>query len=117
MPLPDNRNFLFHPTIQTNLTLYTHIVDYEISKVLVRNTSDQLLRILRRQKLGHIIDIHYDNCFLADANSAFQSAACLPRIQLLFKQKPPLAPNPIEHLMKTKLHNKVSIYRDTYTVA
>lgn len=40
VPLPDDRDFLFHPATQTNLTLYTHIVDHETSKVLVRNTSD-----------------------------------------------------------------------------
>lgn len=71
VPLPDNRDFLFHPATQTNLTLYTHIVDHETSKVLVRNTSNRPLRISCRQKLGHIVDIRYDNCFLADANSAF----------------------------------------------
>lgn len=69
--LPDDRDFLFHPATQTNLTLYTHIVDHETTKVLVRNTSDRPLRISRQQKLGHIVDIHYDNCFLVDAKSAF----------------------------------------------
>lgn len=45
VPLSDNRDFLFHLTTQTNLTMYTHIVDYETSKVLVRNTSNQPLHI------------------------------------------------------------------------
>lgn len=115
--LPNNRDFLFHLATQTNLMLYMHIVDHETLKVLVRNTSDQSLRILRWQKLGHIIDIYYDNCFLANADSTFQFATCLSRIQLFFKQEPSLAPNPIKHLMETKLHNGVRIYKDTHAVA
>lgn len=34
VPLTDNQDFLFYLTIQANLTLYSHIVDHEISKVL-----------------------------------------------------------------------------------
>lgn len=44
--LPDDRDFLFHLTTQANLTFYTHIVDHTITKILVSNTSDCLLRIL-----------------------------------------------------------------------
>lgn len=29
VPLPDNQDFLFHPTPEVNLTLYSHIMDYE----------------------------------------------------------------------------------------
>lgn len=41
VPLPDNRDFLFYPIIQPNLTLYTHIIDYETSKVFVKNPFDR----------------------------------------------------------------------------
>lgn len=71
VPLLDDRNFLFHPATQINLTMYTHMIDHETLKVLVKNTSDRLLRISRQQKLGYIVDIHYNNYFLADAKSAF----------------------------------------------
>ena len=74
VPLLDDQNFLFHPVTQTNLTLYIQIVNHKTSKVLVRNKSDWPLYILRQQKLDHIIEIRYDNCFLADAKSALQSA-------------------------------------------
>lgn len=40
VPLPDNRNFLFHLAIQTNLTLFAHIINHETTKVLVKNTSN-----------------------------------------------------------------------------
>lgn len=38
--LSDSRNFLFHPVAQAYLTLFAYIINYEITKVLVRNTSD-----------------------------------------------------------------------------
>ncbi len=71
VPLLDDRDFLFYLTIRTNLTLYIHIVDHKTLKVLVKNMSDQLLRISHWQKLGYIIDICYDNCFLANAKAVF----------------------------------------------
>ena len=84
VPLFNDRDFLFHLASQTNLTLFAYIIDHETSKVLVRNTSDRPLRVSHQQKLGHIVDIRYNNCFLANADSAFQSATVFPRIQPLF---------------------------------
>ena len=78
VPLLDNRDFLFHPTAQPNLTLFMHIIHHDTKKVLVRNTSNHPLRISRCQKLGHVVDIWYDNCFLADAEFAFHSATTPP---------------------------------------
>lgn len=40
VPLLDNQDFLFHLTAQANLTLYTHIVNHETSKILVKNAFD-----------------------------------------------------------------------------
>ena len=74
VPLPDNRDFLFHPTAQANLMLFAHIMHHDTKKVLVRNTSDRPLRISRHQGLGHVVDIRYDNYFLADTKTAFDSA-------------------------------------------
>lgn len=36
----NDRDYFFHPAFQINLTLYTHIIDYESSKILVKTTSD-----------------------------------------------------------------------------
>lgn len=71
MPLPDDQDFLFHPATQTNLTLYIYIVDYEISKILVKNALDWLLCISYYQKLGHIVDIRYNNYFFINTKSTF----------------------------------------------
>lgn len=117
MPLPNDQDFLFHPVTQNNLTLYTHIVDYGTSKILVKNILDQPLHISRWQKLGHIIDISYDNCFLTDTKSVFQSASVPPKLQPFFNQQPSLTPSPTKYLMETRLHNGVRVYRDTDAVA
>lgn len=64
--LLDDHNFLFHVATKPSLTLFTHIVDHQTSKVLVRNASNESFHIPRRYKLGHLIDIAYDNYFLTD---------------------------------------------------
>lgn len=72
--LLDNWDFFFHCTIQTNLTLYSYIVNHETSKVLVKNASEQLLRILQCHKLGYLLDITYNKCFLVDTQFAHNLA-------------------------------------------
>lgn len=38
----NNRDFLFYSTPQANLTLYSHIVNHETLKILVKNASDRI---------------------------------------------------------------------------
>ena len=114
--LPDDRDFLFHPTTQANLTLYTHIVDHETSKILVKNTSDRPLRISRCQKLGHVVDIWYDNCFLDDVESAFNSATVPPQTAPFFEHELFWAPTPTDPSIETTLGNGVRVYGDEHAV-
>lgn len=89
---------------------------YDTKKVLVRNTSDRLLRILRHQKLGHIVDLWYDNCFLADIKSAFNSATVSLQTAPFFEHKLFWASTPTDPSMETTLDNEVRVYRDKHTV-
>ena len=116
VPLPDNRDFLFHPTAQPNLTLFAHIMHHEIRKVFVRNTSDRPLRISHRQKLGHVVDIWYDNCFLADVESVFYSATVSPQTAPFFEHKLSWVPTPTNPSMETILDNGVRVYGDEHAV-
>lgn len=75
VPFLDNQNYFFHPVTWTNLAIYTYIIDYETLKILVKNISNQLLHILHQQKLDYIIDICYNNCFLANTDAAFYATA------------------------------------------
>lgn len=116
LPLPDNRDFLFHPAPQANLTLYSYIMDYETSKILVKNASDLLLCVPRWHKLGHFLNMTYDNCFLIDTKSAY-SAASIPLSSHPFSvlgAKPTLSP--IGALMKTILENRIKVFEDADTI-
>ena len=44
----------------------------------MKNTSNKSLHILRRHKLGHLIDIAYDNCFLTNTQSVLDATISLP---------------------------------------
>ena len=117
VPLPDDRDFLFHSTAQANLTLFTHIMHHDIKKVLVKNTSDRPLRISRRQRPGHIVDICYDNCFLTNAKSAFNSVVVTLQTTLFFEHKLFYTPTLTDPSMETRLDNGVRVYGDKHAVA
>ena len=116
VPLPDDRDFLFHPTTQANLTLFAHIIHHDTKKILVRNTSDRPLRISHRQRLGHVVDIRYDNCFLADTETAFDLATVPPQIAPFFEHSPSCPPTPANPSMVTTLNNGVRVYGDKHAV-
>ena len=117
VPLPDDRDFLFHPTARANLTLFAHIMHHDTKKVLVRNIFDWPLRILRRQRLGHVVDIRYDNCFLANTETAFDSATIPPQTGPFFEHGPSCTPTPTDPSMVTTLENGVRVYGDKHAVA
>ena len=117
LPLPDDRDFLFHPTAQANLTLFAHIMHHDTKKVLVRNTSDRPLRISRHQRLGHVVDIRYNNCFLADTKTAFDSATILPQTAPFFEHGLSCTPTFTDPSMVTILENGVRVYGDKHAVA
>lgn len=89
---------------------------HDTKKILIRNTSDRLLRILRCQKLGHVVDIWCNKCFLADVESAVYSATVLPQTAPFFKENLSWALTLTEPSIETTLDNKVKVYGDEYTV-
>lgn len=114
--LPDNQDFLFYLIVQANCTLYSHIVNHKILKVLVENLSDWLVCIPQPHKLGHLLDIAYDNCFLVDTQFVYNSAA-FPLFSQSFsnlRAGPPLSL--IDVSIETMLDNKIKMYGDTITV-
>ena len=116
LALPDDRDFLFHPATQTNLTLFTHFVDHETSKILVRNGSSQAIRVSRRHRLGHIVDIAYENCFLADAYSVRDAATSPPSSQNLLKPDAVSSLLPSDSSLETVLSNGIKVYGDATAV-
>lgn len=61
--LSDNRDFLFKPLAQSNLTLFLHLVDHTTSIVQVYNESQRAVRLPCKQKLGLVSEVFYKNCF------------------------------------------------------
>lgn len=114
--LPDDRDFLFHPVVQANLTLFAHLIDHETTKVLVRNTFDRPLRISRRQRLGQVVNIRYNNCFLVEPESALQAAAFPPKALPFFEHEYSCTPALTDPSMKTRLDNDVRVYEDEQAV-
>lgn len=112
IPLLNDRNFLFYPTIQTNLTIYTHIINHKTSKIPVTNTFNCPLYIACYQKLGHNIDILYDNYFLVDIQAVFNLAAFLSATLsfLNFSTRSILAPTDI--FIENQLNNGGRVYKN-----
>ena len=116
VPLPNDKDFLFYPTAQPDLMLFAHIIHHDTKKVLVRNTSNRPLRISRRQRLGHIVIICYNNYFLADADSAFDAVAVPPQATPFFEHELFCTPTPTDPSMETTLNNGVRVYGDKHAV-
>lgn len=61
-----------------------HIVNHITTKIQVSITSDRPFRIPQHQELAHIVEICYENCFLANAQASFDSTAFPPKVQPFF---------------------------------
>ena len=60
-----NRDFLFESN-ELNVTMYAHLLDASTEVVLVRNDSEQTVRMSRNLRLSRIIEIDYFNVFQVD---------------------------------------------------
>ena len=49
-----DRDFIFKPTKQVNLTIFTYLIDYKISAILIRNDSNSSIQIFKKLKLEYI---------------------------------------------------------------
>ena len=116
LALLDNRNFLFHSATQANLTLFTYLVDHKTLKVLVRNGSSQAIQVPRHHRLGHIVDINYKNCFLANAHSVRDAATSPPSSQHLPKPNAVSSLLPSDSFLETVLSNRIKVYGDATAV-
>lgn len=114
--LPHDRDFLFYPATQANLTLFMHIVNHQTSKVLVRNTCNKTLRIPHCHELCYLIDIAYNNCFLTGKQSALDVATSLSSSYQPSGRNNNLPFSPTDPSLETVLDNGVKMYGDAVTV-
>ena len=67
--VPTERDFLFEPIAQTNITLYAHLVDAKVHGVIAKNETDRHVRISKKQRLGTLCELDYENAFFAEHSS------------------------------------------------
>lgn len=109
--LPDNQDFVFYPTSQANLILYSYIMDYETLKILVRNVSNQSFYVLCRYKLGHQMDMAYKNYFFMDIQFAYNAVAVPPSLYSFFNVSTGPTLSSTDSLIETVLKNVIKVYK------
>ena len=76
--LPD-RDFIFEPTQQRDLTMYAHLIDSHVAEVLVKNETDHVVQVPKKLRLGMLCEIDYENVFFAEPTSQLQQGPCLQK--------------------------------------
>ena len=61
--ISNERDFYFEPDSNVNFTMYSHILDVNIKKILAKNETTQIIKISRRCRLRQIAETNCDNCF------------------------------------------------------
>ena len=75
--LPEDRDFLFEPQVQSSLSMYAHLVDSSLTSVLVKNSTDYPIQIPRKAKLGSIQEVNYKNYFNIDTEISWAKKATM----------------------------------------
>ena len=68
--LLDDRDFLFEPTTAA-VSLYIHLVDDSFYSVIARNNTNKPMLIPKYLRLGTVVEIDYNNCYLADIEEVY----------------------------------------------
>lgn len=61
--LPDDQDFRFKPTFHSHLTPFSHILNNLTHRILVYNALHRPVLLPRRERLGTLTEVLYDNCF------------------------------------------------------
>ena len=68
--LPDDRDLIFEPEQLDDLTLSAHIVDHNLSHLMVRNDTDLPVTLSRHARLGQVLEYEAEGCFQVDSTHA-----------------------------------------------
>ena len=63
-----DRDFIFEPSANVDVSLYAHLVDAYTTEILVQNDSAYPVDIPRNTRLGSVREIEYENCFHAPSD-------------------------------------------------
>ena len=68
--LPKDRDLIFEPEQLDALTLSAHIVDHNLSRLLIRNDTNLPVTLSRHVYLGKVLEYEAEGCFQIDPNNA-----------------------------------------------
>ena len=57
-----DRDYFFESN-ELKLSLYVHLINFNIKQIIVRNENNQIVHIFRNYRVDHIIEINYINVF------------------------------------------------------
>ena len=72
--LPE-RDFIVEPRAQRDLMMFAHLVDSQMSGVLVKNETDHFVQIPRKLRLGMLCEINYKNIFFVEPTTSSETPA------------------------------------------
>ena len=61
--LSNDRNFLFKLAVQTNLIMFAYLINYTITRILIRNKSNISIQISKKLRLKNVLEINYESYF------------------------------------------------------
>ena len=61
--LSNDRDFLFELAVQTNLIMFAYLINYIITRILVRNKSNISIQISKKLRLKNVLEMNYENYF------------------------------------------------------
>lgn len=111
--LPDSRDFLFYPSPQQQLTLYSYLLTHSSIKVVVQNNADHAVKVPLYYWLGYIIELPYKSCFATSAD--LDIASTPPTSLAIFHDRRDISIPPDGDL-ETELPNGIKIYGDKEAV-
>ena len=104
--LPEDRDFLFQPIKQHNLSLYAHLVDHELTGILAKNDSDRPIQISRKFHLGSVEELDYEHCFQINMERELAKVPPMKTMKTVSAKVPSFRP---EILTFTKMLNEIKL--------
>lgn len=113
LSLPDNRDFCFQSSAHPSFNIYTHLLDYINTNVVICNNSNRHIRLPKKQKLGIVTEIFFQNCFSTKLEA---NIAKTPPTKLVFRDCTGVNIFAPDLLRKTRLSNSIRVYGVTNVV-
>ena len=57
------KDFLFELVIYINITLYTHLIDIKMYKILIKNDIDHIVKIFKKTRFDIFSEFDYKNVY------------------------------------------------------